>query len=83
MRLIEARELIRRISELPDLRTISTGTIGKIIKECSTIDAVPVVRCKNCARSDAALLGDEYVYCKHSGLTVLKSDYCSYGEPKV
>lgn len=42
MRLIDERELIRRISELPDLRTISTGTIGKIIKECRTIDAATV-----------------------------------------
>ena len=42
MRLIDERELIRCISELPDLRTISTGTIGKIIKECTTIDAEPV-----------------------------------------
>lgn len=42
MRLIDERELIRRISELPDLRTMNTATIGKIIKECSTIDAEPV-----------------------------------------
>lgn len=44
MRLIDERELIRRISELPDLRTMSTATIGKIIKECTTIDAVPLDR---------------------------------------
>ena len=46
MELIDKRELIRRISELPDLRTMSTATIGKIIKECTIKDAVPVVHAK-------------------------------------
>lgn len=40
--MIDEHELMRRISELPDLRTISTGTIGKIIKECKAINAEPV-----------------------------------------
>lgn len=42
MRLIDERDLIRRISELPDLRTMNTATIGKIIKACPTVEAEPV-----------------------------------------
>lgn len=54
MRLIDERELIRRIAELPDLRTLSTATVGKCIKECRTIDAAEVVRCKDCINRDQA-----------------------------
>lgn len=37
MRPIDERDLIRRISELPDLRTFSLATIGKCIKDCRTV----------------------------------------------
>ena len=55
-RLIDECELIRRIAEIPDLRKISTATVGKAISECATIDAEPVRhgqwdkngRCTNC-----------------------------------
>ena len=73
MRLIDERELIRRISELPDLRTINTGTIGKIIKECITIDAEPVVRCKDCKHYNG------HRWCLYFADSVQDDDYCSYG----
>ena len=47
-RLIDEDELIRKVASIPDLRTFSTKTIGKAISECATIDAVEVVRCKDC-----------------------------------
>ena len=91
MRLIDERELIARIAELPDLRTISTATIGKIIKKCSTIDAVQVVRCRNCKhfmeytnqhRFESAFDGDcrllaGYTDCDREKRRYM--DYCSDG----
>lgn len=76
MELIDKRELIRRISELPDLRTMSTATIGKIIKECTTIDAVPVV---HAAWKYPLGMAWNYV-CSNCGFgntsTIVKSNYC-------
>ena len=63
MRAIDERELIHRISVLPDLRAFSTATIGKCIKDCRTVtidDLRPkgrwepvdarYSRCTNCKR---------------------------------
>ena len=77
MRLIDERELIRRISELPDLRTMSTATIGKIIKECTTIDAVPVVH------ASQRETGFDEAYCNWGDCTacgtsnIYPSKYCN------
>lgn len=77
MRLIDERDLIRRISELPDLRTMSTATIGKIIKECTTIDAVPVIRCAACAWRSA---GD---FCGRHGHPVTEDFFCAHGTTEI
>lgn len=79
MRLIDERELIRRISELPDLRTINTGTIGKIIKECSTIDAVQVVRCKDCVYRNIPKCCPYQI----NGIKVTHDWYCPMGVTEV
>ena len=50
-----------------------------------TIDAVPVVRCKNCVRGTVFVnnQGAEYVDCVLDDYSVRKpTDYCSYGERK-
>lgn len=53
------------------------------IRKQPTIDAVKVVRCKDCGRSEPDCLGEGYVYCNHTGMVVLDNDYCSYGECKM
>ena len=48
-----------------------------------TIDAVPVVRCRECGHGTPCV--DGYVRCSHpSGKSILmkSSDFCSYGERK-
>ena len=48
-----------------------------------TIDAVPVVRCRECGHGMRCV--DGYVRCSHpSGKSILmkSSDFCSYGERK-
>ena len=51
-RLIDADALIEEIARIGDLRKLSTATVGKAITAVPTIDAVPVVRCRDCKYSD-------------------------------
>ena len=49
----------------------------KLIDEIPTIDAVPVVRCRECKHYDGKWM------CKISGVPSRKpNDFCSYGERK-
>lgn len=49
MRMIDADALIEFIvEEAQDLRTLSTKTVGQAISKTPTVDAVPVIRCKDC-----------------------------------
>ena len=56
-----------------------------ILREVPTIDAVPVVRCKDCVNGTVFVnkQGAEYVDCVLDDYSVRKpTDYCSYGERK-
>lgn len=73
MRLIDADALIEEAN--------SDGAYGyvdtKQIADAPTIDAVPVVRCRECKHYDGKWL------CKISGVPSRKpDDFCSYGERK-
>lgn len=49
MRLIDADEFAKNLVVVAkDLRTLSTKTIGKALDKTPTVDAVPIVRCKDC-----------------------------------
>lgn len=48
MRLIDADALIKAINQTCSLKVVSLGNIVDIIGKQPTIDAVPVVRCKDC-----------------------------------
>lgn len=57
----------------------------KCIDAMSTIDAVPVVRCKDCVSGTFCLnsQGANYVDCMLDDYSVRKpDDFCSYGEQK-
>ena len=54
-----------------------------ILREVPTIDAVPVVRCKDCVNGTVFVnkQGAEYVDCVLDDYSVRKpTDYCSYGK---
>ena len=59
----------------------NSGTIEKIryrLGQQPTVDAVEVVRCKNCIHKHEYT---EYLlYCFHHGMTKKYNDFCSYGE---
>ena len=55
------------------------------IEAAQTVDAVPVVRCKDCVNGTVFVnkQGAEYVDCVLDDYSVRKpTDYCSYGERK-
>ena len=81
MRLIDADALMYEAN--------SDGAYGyvdaKQISEAPTVDAVPVVRCKDCVNGTVFVnkQGAEYVDCVLDDYSVRKpTDYCSYGKRK-
>ena len=80
MRLIDADALIDSLN----IRSVTYNCIiNKCIEDAPTIDAVEVVRCKDCKWSDwyKNLNGEHRCYCmEHGSLGHTDDDYCSYGE---
>ena len=52
-----------------------------ILREAPTVDAVPVVRCRECKYHEDTSI-TEYEHCCLIGKTVRYNDFCSYGERK-
>lgn len=52
------------------------------IEQQPTIDAVPVVRCKDCERRSKSADLTDTIYCKWLDLQMPKDAFCSYGERK-
>ena len=74
MRLIDADALEKNLSnDLP-----YKGSVKRVLIQAPTVDAVEVVRCKNCIHKHEYT---EYLlYCFHHGMTKKYDDFCSYGE---
>ena len=56
------------------------------INEVPTIDAVPVVRCKDCDKfcpEEIRQLYNTEKYCMRTGWMVKDDDFCSYGERRT
>lgn len=80
MRLIDADALIEFIvEEAQDLRTLSTKTVGQAISKTPTVDAVPVIRCKDCKHMHED--GVES-YCDDSGRYIDGTGFCKWAERK-
>lgn len=64
--------------------------IQRLIADTPTVDAVPVVRCKDCKscrklnRKDRIeeAYAEGVLWCKNQSDGVWPDDFCSYGEPK-
>lgn len=96
MRLIDADELkevmidvLEHIKQNPKMdgqeRHIiaAIATLSEMIDDAPTVDAVRVVRCKDCRFSDwyTAVNGKRYCYCMETGASGRgENDFCSYGE---
>ena len=80
-RLIDADAIIPKGTRItPDNVDLATA-----IRFSPTVDAVPVVRCKDCVNGTVFVnkQGAEYVDCVLDDYSVRKpTDYCSYGKRK-
>lgn len=86
MRLIDADALTKDLTydftghPLHGNLKTTMGNIRAIILAQPTIDAVPVVRCRECIY--CTWQGDELVYCDNFERDMMPDDYCSIGERK-
>lgn len=62
---------------------ITVASVRAAISNAPVIDAVPVVRCKDCSYWKAAKVNAKgFLICPASGMEITEDDYCSYGERK-
>ena len=63
------------------LNSVVHRKIQQLIADTPTIDAVPVVRCRECIY--CSWQGDNLVYCDNFERDMMPDDYCSVGERKI
>jgi hypothetical protein len=85
VRLIDADEFLQAMKKAdeadPDLATCwSRGSIRRVIEGLPTVDAVEVVRCKDCKNCDFAA---GYAYCLLRECGTDENGFCSDGEREV
>lgn len=78
MRLIDADELEEKVWRL---KLDSRELIAKMIEDAPTVDAVPVVRCKDCKYYEMDS-NETYGWCEENECPFAQLDYCSYGITK-
>lgn len=85
MRLIDADKFVLALMDA-SLSSVDEDTILDLVDSISTVDAVPVTRCKDCEKSGVTELGKRY--CKEPmgsffGCIPVEDDYfCSGGRRK-
>lgn len=94
MRLIDAEPLYEKLMNFSVETTVSTSDTvefrlkkivddvleyyKKTISEAPTVDAVPVIRCKDCASSED-YMQNGWRYCDYFSCTMRENSFCSYG----
>ena len=88
MRLIDADEAVNIINAyddrgltLDEVIRVTDGIVREI-EAMPTVDAVEVVRCKECKHKYINSFAKEsmIVYCIHHGVSKQPDDFCSYGD---
>ena len=81
MRLIDGDELIATL-EVDALNGATVKDAIEVIKDSPTVDAVDVVRCKDCKECEVRHTANylPFLFCKHNGHSVSWAEYCSWGE---
>ena len=91
MRLIDAEKAYEEVVDLSGQASTKSAyaafwKAGKIIKKLPTVDAVEVVRCKDCMYYDAKIHRCDHpnlnydVECYDQWIDTEPDDFCSYGE---
>ena len=81
-RLIDANALLAELDKFANPMPNKSGydflcgmaTAITEIENAQTVDAVPVVRCKDCKRNYSG------IYCMRNSVVIQPDDFCSYGE---
>lgn len=85
MRLIDADALaedVKAAKSNSGMGAVVADTILRYVKRCPTIDAVEVVRCKQCLYCKRSADGAYFCDWHRDFFQVFPSDYCSNGERK-
>lgn len=84
MRLIDAESLTMLVSKATILSDEFKNVFCKLVYGEPTVDAVPVVRCRECKHGVKVDDQGKWFYCRMTcakGLAVVrKDDFCNYGE---
>lgn len=83
MRLIDADKFILALMDA-SLPSVDEDTILDLVDSVPAVDAVPVVRCKDCkyAFINSFSTASGIVLCSSSMKAMQQDDFCSYGERK-
>lgn len=82
MRLIDSDKFILALMDA-SLSSVDEDTILDLVDSIPTVDAVPVVRCKDCEYSDDEI---SYLCCSHGvcvDCEVPPNFYCAYGKRRA
>ena len=88
MRLIDAEEIERLFNaQIEQGTTDAFDAFDDALQDTTTVDAVPMVRCKDCVRwdDDPDTYGTDYGpkgKCMKSFETMCADDFCNYGKRK-
>jgi hypothetical protein len=65
----------------PEPYTTDAAEVLASIDEAPAVDAVEVVRCRNCVNwKKATVSKDGFLICPKSGMKIMARTYCSYGD---
>lgn len=84
MRLIDAdalRDEVNRLSPHPLCEWDTMGVLAAV-ERMPTIDAVPVVRCKDCEFAIPSEYSERALRCTNWQMECNKNGFCNYGETK-
>lgn len=72
---------LNNYTEHPDYEEMADNRVSVWLEEVPTVDAVPVVRCKDCKHSELWYSDRRrcFLWCE-TGNSVFDDGYCSYGE---
>ena len=82
MRLIDGDWLWERLNYEPWEHNADRDEIAlPIVNAAPTVDAVPVVRCKDCEHLvNTTINANGFLICDISDMEIAQDDFCSYGE---
>lgn len=82
MRLIDADQLLQKLQKDPLFPLVEQYGISRVIKAAPTVDAVPVIRCKDCRHKyydGNQIICQKMYYCDGNNFEPSAEDFCSQG----